>query len=394
MSRIFLSHSTKDNFASIALKNWLASEGWNDVFLDLDPEQGIAAAERWERALYKAADTCEAVIFLVSESWLASDWCRKEYMVARGLNKKLFSVIIDPTRTIGSLPETFKGVWQVVDLAGGQDHVVLPAQPPGSHEEGHVSYSQSGLKRLKVGLRKAGFDPKFFAWPPEAEPNRAPYRGLKPLEAADAGVFFGRGAPVVEAIDRLRGLRAGEPPRLFVILGASGTGKSSFLRAGLLPRLKRDDVQFIPLPAVRPEFAALTGEAGLVNALAAVLPSHARADVRAAVRSGAGSLRPLLAELVQAAVAQRVKGDETERPPAIVIAIDQAEELFRAEGREEAETLLALLADLVKGDVPAAIVVFAIRSDSYDALQNAKALEGLRQDACRYCPFRAARIKT
>ena len=90
-------------------------------------------------------------------------------------------------------------------------------------------------------------------------------------------------------------------------------------------------------------------------------------------------MRPLLAELVQAATARRVAGDESERPPAFVVAIDQAEELFRAEGRQESESLLALLADLAAGDDPTVIVIFTIRSDSYDALQNAKALEGLRQ---------------
>ena len=98
-------------------------------------------------------------------------------------------------------------------------------------------------------------------------------------------------------------------------------------------------------------------------------------------------MRPLLAELVKAAMAQRVAGDETERPPAFVVAIDQAEELFRAEGREESAALLALLADLATGDDPAVIVIFAIRSDSYDALQNAKALEGLRQIAFSLSPM-------
>ena len=75
MSRIFLSHSAKDNFEAIELRDWLASEGWRDVFLDLDPERGIAAGERWERALHAAANRCEAVIFLVSGNWLASAWC-------------------------------------------------------------------------------------------------------------------------------------------------------------------------------------------------------------------------------------------------------------------------------------------------------------------------------
>ena len=72
MSSIFLSHSSNDNFEAVALRDWLAREGWDDVFLDLDPERGIAAGERWERALHEQANRCEAVIFLVSANWLAA----------------------------------------------------------------------------------------------------------------------------------------------------------------------------------------------------------------------------------------------------------------------------------------------------------------------------------
>ena len=136
MSRIFLSHSSKDNFAAVTLHDWLASEGWTDVFLDLDPERGIAAGERWERALHAAVNTCEAVIFLVSGNWLASGWCLKEYMLARALNKKLFGVLIDPMKTIDALPDQLKGVWQIVDLAGGQDHRLFRAKIPGFRRRG------------------------------------------------------------------------------------------------------------------------------------------------------------------------------------------------------------------------------------------------------------------
>jgi len=128
MSRIFLSHSSKDNFEAIALRDWLASEGWKDVFLDLDPERGIAAGQRWERALHDAASRCEAVIFLVSANWLGSGWCTKEYALARGLSKKLFAALTDPTLTIGSLPQELTGVWQIVDLVHGQDLRLFPVQ--------------------------------------------------------------------------------------------------------------------------------------------------------------------------------------------------------------------------------------------------------------------------
>ena len=131
MSRIFLSHSSKDNFEAIALSDWLASEGWSDVFLDLDPERGIAAGERWERALHAAANRCQAVIFLVSGNWLASGWCLKEYALARGLNKKLFAALIDPLDNDRISPRpSYTGVWQIVDLARGQDLRLFPTSRP------------------------------------------------------------------------------------------------------------------------------------------------------------------------------------------------------------------------------------------------------------------------
>jgi class 3 adenylate cyclase len=121
--------------------------------------------------------------------------------------------------------------------------------------------------RLDRTVEQFGIDGKFFTWPPADDPNRPPYRGLRSLEAEDAGIFFGRDAPVVEALDHLRRLRETTPPRLLVILGASGAGKSSFMRAGLLPRLGRDDRHFLTLPIIRPERAAMFGDNGLLPAL-------------------------------------------------------------------------------------------------------------------------------
>src|SRR5580658_3554835 len=301
MSSIFLSHSSKDSFEAVALRAWLAREGWDGVFLGLVPDRGIAAGERWERALHEQANRCEAVIFLVSANWLGSGWCLREYTLARTLNKKLFAVVIDPAKSIAELPPELKGTWQAVQLMGGQDGVLLKAQLPGSHEEKHIVFSRDGLRRLKRGLDKAGLDSKFFAWPPEGDRNRSPYRGLKPLDGVDAGIFFGRDAPIVEAADRLRGLKTGAAPRLLVVLGASGAGKSSFLRAGLLPRLARDDSHFLPLPVIRPERAAVTGDTGLLIALETAFVANgiaqSRASLRDVVAAGAQALRPLLAEL-------------------------------------------------------------------------------------------------
>jgi hypothetical protein len=190
MSRVFLSHSSANNVEAVAIRDWLATEGWNEVFLDLDPKRGIAPGERWERALNEAVSRCEAVLFLVSRNWLESRWCLKEFNLARRLNKRLLGLLIESI-PIDQLPADLTGSWQIVDLASGQDHAMFRVILPRTHEEVHVTFSKEGLTRLRTGLTKAGLDPRFFAWPPERDPERPPYRGLKPFEAEDAGIFFG-----------------------------------------------------------------------------------------------------------------------------------------------------------------------------------------------------------
>src|SRR5262249_39843011 len=44
VSRMFISHSSTDNAPAIAPRDWLVGEGWDDLFLDLDPERGSSMA--------------------------------------------------------------------------------------------------------------------------------------------------------------------------------------------------------------------------------------------------------------------------------------------------------------------------------------------------------------
>jgi len=73
MARIFLSHSSVDEREAVALNKWLTDNGWDDVFLDIDPQRGLVAGERCQEALRQAADRCEAVIFIVSPAWAKSN---------------------------------------------------------------------------------------------------------------------------------------------------------------------------------------------------------------------------------------------------------------------------------------------------------------------------------
>jgi WD40 repeat protein len=59
-----------------------------------------------------------------------------------------------------------------------------------------------------------------------------PYRGLAPFEESDAEAFFGRDNEIDELVERL------ESRRLLAVIGVSGCGKSSLIRAGLVPVLR------------------------------------------------------------------------------------------------------------------------------------------------------------
>ena len=62
MSRIFLSHSSADEFEAVAIKQWLMDNGWDDVFLDIAPLRGLAAGARWQEAVRRAAACAVAAL--------------------------------------------------------------------------------------------------------------------------------------------------------------------------------------------------------------------------------------------------------------------------------------------------------------------------------------------
>ena len=375
MGKIFISHSSANNAEALAIHDWLGEHGWGDVFLDLDPRRGLVAGDRWQAALKAAAEQCELILILISPDWAKSRWCLAEFLLAKQMNKQILGIVVKAT-PLADLPVELTAEWQLVDLSAPDPGWSVTISPPRYEPETTVNFSGTGLARLAAGLQKAGLDATNFNWPPDSDPNRAPYRGLLPLDADDAGIFYGRDGAIILTLDALRGLQAAAPPRMMTILGASGSGKSSFLRAGLLPRLGRDSRHFAVLPIIRPERAALTGEHGLAAMLEAALRARNitrnRADIRNAATSGAAAIRPLLRELV----APLDSGDgAAAAPPTLVVAIDQAEELLSADNAE-AGPFLALLADLAKSDDPAILVIFTVRSDSFEQLQSRPELAG------------------
>jgi hypothetical protein len=378
VSRIFVSHSSRDNRQAVALKQWLSGqrpELANEIFLDISAETGLRPGQRWKDALRQANDRCEAVICLLSRNWESSPNCKTEYLTAENLGKQ---ILVARLEDLGDTDITSD--WQRCDLfaEGTQTEIPVSGGAP-------VRLNTAALDQLKKAIEGTGIGPENFVWPPSGDRRRAPYRGWEPFEDIDAGVFFGRDAAIVRGTDDLRAMRISGLKSLFVVLGPSGSGKSSFLRAGLIPRLQRDDRHFRVLGIVRPERNPLTGEQGLAAAIHTARQAlHLRGaplgEIKTACLNDPNRLAELLGELRTAAAERLADAGHDATAPSLVLPLDQAEELFSADAGPQAEQFLALIADLMRrlntGEV-GLMVAATIRTDRYEAMQNHPALDGI-----------------
>src|SRR5262249_54909453 len=124
-------------------------------------------------------------------------------------------------------------VGQFVDLSAHPTYRRDPFEHDGRVHR--AEFNLPALPSINPGLAHLPFAPTSFAW--SATEGAVPSPGLAAFGENDAGIFFGREADIMAGITKLRVLRKRRAPRLLVIQAASGAGKSSFLRAGLWPRL-------------------------------------------------------------------------------------------------------------------------------------------------------------
>jgi formylglycine-generating enzyme required for sulfatase activity/class 3 adenylate cyclase len=252
-----------------------------------------------------------------------------------------------------------------------------------------VRVYEIALAAIKPRLEDLGAGPSSFAWPAKNKPNAEPYPGLLALGEDDAGIFFGRDADIMSGLTKLQLVRRRGSPRLFVIEAASGAGKSSYLRAGLWPRLQRDR-DFAPLAILRPAQGILTGPDGLGFQLAPWFSRYGRPKTPGAINAALGETAEAFGALIAEATAvctasQRATAPDA-RPPAPLIAIDQGEELFAVEDAQESTRLLQLLAGVLKAaaDRVDLYVLITIRADSVERLLQRIAELGLEPPEALY----------
>lgn len=198
------------------------------------------------------------------------------------------------------------------------------------------------------------------AQPPE--PGEPPYLGLQYFDEDDADRFFGRELLTARLVNRLKSTR------FLAVIGASGSGKSSLVRAGVVPALRRGnrlaDDSLPPTDSPQWDIRIFTPTAHPLEALAGALTRDAESPTALATLSADLSANPRSLCLASRQLLAR------QGRPRLLLVVDQFEEVFSQCHQEDERK--AFIDNLVaacdpQDDQPVTLVIL-LRADFYDRL--------------------------
>ncbi|MBV9730413.1 MAG: toll/interleukin-1 receptor domain-containing protein, partial [Pseudonocardiales bacterium] len=341
VARIFISYATPDRAVADEVSEWLRAAG-HEPFLDRDLRDGISVGENWKQRLYRELREVDAVIGVVTSSFVTSNWCSVELGIADARGCRLM-----PLRAEGGVVHPLMQHLQYVDY---------DADP------------QQARDQVLQTVRR--LDDNSGTW----REGDNPFPGLEPFTAALSAVFFGRAAEAREIGSRLRTM--GSTGGMLAIVGPSGCGKSSLLNAAVAPLLGSDPAWLIvptlvpgtdPLPELARTLAITTVRVEL---------GWSASDVRGRLEAGTDGLRRVADDLLAAG-----PGTPQRR---LLILLDQAEELFTRTTPAGRQQFVELLRDAIAGPVQ---VVAAIRSEFLDDLRALPGLAGTRIETYVLAPL-------
>jgi len=197
--------------------------------------------------------------------------------------------------------------------------------------------------------------------------HASPFRGLQAFEEQHAGIFFGRKAAIRQLADGLNE-QAGKGCAILLVLGASGSGKTSLIRAGLLPHLARECHLCLDL--------ADMADGDLFLALGSVLLDGEAGQGMLFERDSAVTLAARLRDDTAGVVAQLQERLAGRR---LALFIDSLEVIFRLPQDDEAQRMAFLAAVEQLAQSGCVDVLLACRNDFYPHLSNYPPLKALKQ---------------
>jgi WD40 repeat protein len=225
----------------------------------------------------------------------------------------------------------------------------------------------------------------------------SPYRGLEVFQAEHQKIFFGRDLAIVEISQRL--IEQSQRGRVFLtLLGMSGCGKSSLVRAGVIPELTRPGVvQAVGCwrwAILRPSESSGTLIDGLASALfseKSALPELARLGydatrLAALLQDAPTHAIPLIEAGLNQAAQQFAADNLREKPPVarFILVIDQLEEIFTIERFDASQRAAFISAISTLSRSGLVWVIATMRSDLYGRCAEMEAFRTLKSDDGQY----------
>lgn len=323
MARVFVSHASADAAYAQELYHWLKDDG-HDVFLDQERSDGILPGEEWERRLYKELRLADAVVCVVTESYIRSVWCAAEIGAARALGTELLAVQFSASDVRHTLLSPLQGLDAAVDRVEARERL-----------------------RSRLGVIDGAGG---WGW----ADDKLPYPGLRPFELGDHRVFFGRAREITRITERLRSAERAVPAVLTVV-GPSGCGKSSLVRAGVLPRIAGEPNWL----SVGPFMPGTDPLGNLVRALADLIRERG-------IDCETTSLLAKLADRgLGATSVELLLAAKADSQCKLLIVIDQFEELITQTAQPQRSEFAALLREPLGGPVQ---VLATLRPEFLDAI--------------------------
>ena len=188
--------------------------------------------------------------------------------------------------------------------------------------------------------------------------------GLRAFEPEDAGVFFGRDVEIKKLMLRLQPTLQRGAQRLIAVVGPSGSGKSSMVKGGLLPRLVMGGWWCV-VPVVQPGEHPMRN---LARSLARVLNGQTS---RAKLEQ-----RLLKAPRALVDVAEEIRDTAVDAWAEVLLVIDQAEELATLSAAAERDEFVELLQGVLVDGSPLWAVA-TVRSEFLDSVLSGSALSSV-----------------